>query len=67
MKNKFSDHISELCSVWWEWMKADNDARNHSIDYKIRKKSALKCEELINKEYIILDKLNNFFKEKYDK
>jgi hypothetical protein len=66
MKNKFSDHISELTEVWWNWMISDTHARDHSVDFSKRKKHAKRCEELISKEYIILNKLNRFFEEKID-
>ena len=62
MKNKFSYYISELSKVWWEWMKADTAARDHSISYETRREFAEKCEELIKEEYVIIDKLNLFFK-----
>tara|TARA_B100001123_G_C15244041_1_gene1000193 strand:- start:1006 stop:1206 length:201 start_codon:yes stop_codon:yes gene_type:complete len=62
-KNKFSDCISELTEVWWNWMISDNYARDHLVDFSKRKKHAEKCEDLINEEYIILNKLNNFFEE----
>ena len=44
-------------------MISDNYARDHLVDFSKRKKHAEKCEDLINEEYIILNKLNNFFEE----
>ena len=59
MENKkFSDNISDLVEMWWEWMKHDGIARNKSFDIKTRKDSAEKCEILIKKEYNIIENLN---------
>ena len=59
MANKFSYYITELSKIWWEWMKADGQARDSSICYKKRKKFAMRCEELISKEYKIIDGINS--------
>ena len=40
-------------------MKADGQARDSSICYKKRKKFAMRCEELISKEYKIIDGINS--------
>jgi len=64
MDNRFSDLISELCGVWWNWMKSDTIARSPGTDYKLKRTHAEKCERLIKQEYVIIDKLNLFFEGK---
>lgn len=59
MDKKFSDSITEFCEMWWEWMKHDGLARNKKEEISTRKKSVEKCEELIQKKYIIIEQLNN--------
>jgi len=65
-KNSFSDHITDLCVVWWEWMKSDSKARNNNKSYKLRRTHAEKCESLIQREYELINKLNIFFEEEKD-
>jgi|TARA_R110000824_G_scaffold352785_1_gene539878 hypothetical protein len=61
MKESFSEHISELVGVWWEWMRSDNIARSSNFEYNKRRVHAENCENLIKKEYEIIDSLNSFF------
>ena len=61
--SKFSELISELTYVWWEWKKSDIFSRSIEHDYKVRRFHAENCEKLIKKEYIIIDELNKYFEE----
>ena len=60
---KFSDLISELTEMWLLWMKHNSIVRDTTISIEDRKKSALECERLINREYEITEQLDNFFKD----
>jgi hypothetical protein len=59
--NKFSDIIYLHTKMWWDWMKHDSIARDKTLDYKTRKKSVKKCEELIKQKYELMEKINSFF------
>lgn len=59
---KFSNLISELTEMWLLWMKHNAIVRDSSLPIDQRKISANECEKLINREYEITEKLDNFFK-----
>lgn len=61
MKNNFSYFVNELAAVWWEWMKADAEARDCAVDYKTRRECAEKCELLIARQYLMMHHINSFF------
>lgn len=60
-KMKFSDLITELMEMWLNWMKHDKISHNDNFSYKTRKESAVKCENLIDRKYLILNQLDIFF------
>lgn len=59
---KFSELISELTEMWLLWMKHNSIVRDETLPIEDRKISAIECEKLINLEYEITEKLDNFFK-----
>jgi hypothetical protein len=59
---KFSELISELTEMWLLWMKHNSIVRDETLPINDRKISANECEKLINREYEITEKLDNFFK-----
>jgi hypothetical protein len=61
--NKFSSLVEQLAKVWWDWMKADTLCRDSTIEYGIRAKAAHECEELIRKEYELIERMDGFFNE----
>ena len=58
---KFSDCINELTFVWLDWMRHDGRSKDDSLPFSDRRASAKTCEELIAKEYEIIDQMNSFF------
>ena len=58
---KFSDLIGELVEVWLLWMKNNHIVNDRSETIINRKKAALECEKLINKEYQIVEMLDGYF------
>ena len=58
---KFSDLIGDLTNTWLLWMKNNDIVRSSAYTIKERKKAAIECEELINKEYELVSRLDNFF------
>tara|TARA_Y100000310_G_C20057529_1_gene523416 strand:- start:263 stop:457 length:195 start_codon:yes stop_codon:yes gene_type:complete len=62
MTVKFSQLVSELTEVWWLWMENNTKCRDESLSYEERRCSVDKCEELIRKEYEIVDQMDSFFK-----
>ena len=61
--NKFSFLVEELARVWWDWMKFDTLCRDSIVSDEDRAIAARKCEELIGKEYEIVEKVDGFFDE----
>jgi len=61
--SKFSSSVEELAKVWWDWMKSDTLCRDSTISYAVRATAAHKCEELIRKEYELIEKMDGFFNE----
>jgi hypothetical protein len=60
-KERFSELISQLTEMWLLWMKNNTISHNKSIEVSIRKKAIDECEKLIDLEYTIVSKLDNFF------
>ena len=58
---KFSDCINDLTFLWLEWMKHDGRSKDDSLAFSERRASAKTCEQLIAKEYKIIDRMNSFF------
>jgi hypothetical protein len=61
--NKFSSLVNELAGVWWGWMKSDTLCRDSKVSYAVRSEAAHKCEELIRKEYELIEQMDGFFNE----
>jgi|TARA_S200002703_G_scaffold145347_1_gene139665 hypothetical protein len=61
--NKFSSLVEQLAKVWWDWMKADTLCRDSTIECSARAKAAHQCEELIRKEYELIESMDGFFNE----
>ncbi len=61
MKPKFSTLISELVETWLHWVSNNDKCKDTSLSYSERRQCVNNCEELIKKEYIIVQKLDNFF------
>jgi len=51
-----------LTEMWLLWMKHNSIVRDENLPIIDRKISANECEKLINREYEITEKLDNFFK-----
>lgn len=66
-KNKFSKLIINLTDAWMLWMKYNSASQNNHLPIAVRKNAGIKCEELIDQRYEIIDKLDNFFEEQDDK
>lgn len=60
-KDKFSYLIGELTEMWLLWMKHNSRTKDESLSFEERRKSVDMCEELINLEYEITNKIDNFF------
>ena len=60
---KFSELIGELTETWLLWMKHNTITKDDSISFSDRRKSAEECEKLINNEYVVVEQLDNFFKD----
>jgi hypothetical protein len=58
---KISELITELTTMWINWVKCDKIARCSDYSYKERRIAAEKCEELIAKRYEIISKINTYF------
>ena len=61
-KLKFSELITELTETWLLWMKHNTISHDTNISTKLCRKSGEECEILINREYVITEQLDNFFK-----
>jgi hypothetical protein len=58
---RFSELIIELTETWIMWMKNNKTSHDVSISFELRRKSAEECEELIRREYLIVEQLDDFF------
>ena len=58
---KFSELIIDLTETWLKWMPKNKLSHDSNVSYELRRKYAEECEELINQEYVIVDKLDKFF------
>jgi len=59
---KFSECVIELTEMWLMWMKNWNIVNNKSLSIKERRDAALECERLIDREYVLTDTMDNYFK-----
>ena len=60
-KKKFSQLITELTEVWLGWVRNNSLCRDKSQSVSARKEAADKCENLIKREYQIVNNLDSFF------
>lgn len=60
-KESFSSLINDLTEMWLLWMKFNKISHDISISIAERLQAGKECERLINLEYQITDKLDNFF------
>ena len=58
---KFSEIVTALVETWLDWMKHNTIARSESYDMKTRRASAERCEDLIRREYELVEKMDAFF------
>ena len=58
---KFSQLVSELTEVWLLWMENNTKCRDESLSYEDRSCSVDRCEELVQKEYEIVEQMDSFF------
>ena len=58
---KFSELIGELTEMWLLWMKHNAIVADENLPISQRKKSSDECERLVDKEYEIAEKLDDFF------
>lgn len=63
---KFSELIIDLTETWLEWMPKNKLSHDTNISYGLRREYAEECEKLINREYEIVEKLDEFFDVKND-
>ena len=61
---KFSECVVELTENWILWMKNWNIVKNKSFSVQERKTAAMECERLIDREYVLVDTMDNFFNKK---
>ena len=61
MSIKFSDLIIELTEVWLMWMAKNKLSHDPAVSFKLRRAYARECEELIDHEYKVVEKLDRFF------
>jgi len=61
--SKFSSLVEELAGVWWNWMKSDTLCRDSQVSYEVRAEAAHRCEDLINREHFLTEKMDGFFNE----
>lgn len=59
---KPSKIIEEWVEMWIMWMKNNSKVKDENLDFKERRKAAEECEKLIDKEYILVEQFDNFFK-----
>ena len=58
---KLSELVTALVETWLEWMKHNTISRSDTYDIKMRRASAERCEELIRREYELVEKMDAFF------
>lgn len=58
---KFSECVIELTENWILWMKNWNIVKNKSFSVQERKKAAMECERLIDREYVLVDVMDSYF------
>ena len=59
---KFSECVVELTENWILWMKNWNIVKNKNLSVLERKNAAMECERLIDREYVLTDIMDSFFK-----
>jgi hypothetical protein len=58
---KFSELIIELTETWLKWMPKNKMSHSPDISYKLRREYTEECEKLINREYEIIEELDQYF------
>lgn len=59
---KFSDCVVELTENWILWMKNWNVVKSKNFSVQERKNAAMECERLIDREYVLVDMMDSYFK-----
>lgn len=59
--NKISDLVTELTTLWLEWMKNHNISNDTSNTLSVRRSGGERCEELQRRRQEILIELNEAF------
>jgi len=59
---KFSECVVELTENWILWMKNWNIVKNKNCTVQERKNAAMECERLVDREYVLVDMMDAYFK-----
>lgn len=66
-RKKFSELIIELTDTWLTWMPKNKLSHDSTIPSNVRRKYAEECEELINREYEIVEEIDSYFEKENGK
>ena len=58
-----NDNIEKLINIWIRWIKNNQLSMNRDLSFDVRKKAALKCQELISQRYKIINNINEIIDE----
>lgn len=58
---RFSEIVTGLTEMWLLWMKNNSIVRDDTLPITDRKTAAKECERLIDREYELTNKLDEFF------
>jgi len=61
MAKSLDTMISDLISLWMNWIQSDKKVRDISIDISERRKAAQECENLIGQKYLLIQEIDNYF------
>lgn len=60
-KNNLSLYVEDLISMWIEWVGVDEIAQNKKLSFQERRQAAERCEELLQKRYRTIEKIDKLF------
>lgn len=63
---KISECVEEFISMWIHWLKHNDIAIDKTKSAAVRRAAAIKAEKLLNKRYLLIEKINEHF-ESFDK
>ena len=63
---KISECVREFIFIWTQWLQENDIAIDKNMSASERRSAALRAEKLLNRRYLMIEKINNHF-EDFDK